>query len=402
MASTRVGTITQQTTPSDHLKRDVSSVLSFLEPDLYPLDTMLRRMPEGEAAKAVMVEWGEQSHYPRQDAINHGGGYAAGGATAAVSWVVDNVSMWRVDDIIFLPAQPTAPIMVVESITTGTSTLSVRALGIRTGGNVGGFGTVPLVADDEVIVWLGNAKVEGGTYTAARSSMPYYTTNYCETSDQVVSISGTRKATANYTKNHSWTDAQKEQLKEFRRSLEYKAWFGDASETIDGTTGELRWTMKGITRFITKTLTYDRDSVDGSRITEVMLLNWMRDLFAGNNGSTSRIMFADSYLSTELAKVPLSGLRERKEVSLLGVKVEKIVFNLGTLYIKHHRGFNEMGLEHYGVAVDMESIERRTLRKMEKIPLALKSQGVDKYAEQYLEQSTLVVKNTPAHAIIQG
>ena len=133
-----------------------------------------------------------------------------------------------------------------------------------------------------------------------------------------------------------------------------------------------------------------------------MIIDWLTSIFTGNNGSSTRVLFADSYLAAELMKVPLTSLRSRALKQVLGVICEELVFNFGKLYVKHHRGFNEMGFAHYGVVLDMEQISKRDLIPMYRQPLNLRSQGVHKDAEQWLEQTTIEVRNPAAHAIIQG
>jgi hypothetical protein len=234
--------------------------------------------------------------------------------------------------------------------------------------------------------------------------MPYWNGNYCEISDHVVSITETRKNTKNWGGQHDWVTARNEQLKEFRRSLEYKKFFGLASKTTDASaTSRERWTMNGVCQYITKVATYDKGAANGQRITETWLIDTLADLFGGNNGSETRVLFADTYLLAEILKVPLAALRTREQVQVLGVTVDKAMFNLGTLYIKHHRGFNEMGYTHFGVAVDMEEIKSRDLIPMQQNKIDYKgSTGKMEEAEQYMEQSTLEVRKPAAHQIWKG
>jgi hypothetical protein len=396
MPTTYITNQTQQTTPSDHLVRSVSKVLAGLEPDLYPLDTLLRRMKAGEKPASTKHEWGQVASIPRVDTIATANN--AGGAGAAQTVYFTGTVPWRVDDTFIDLSSTSSPIMWVSALSGNTAT--VYALGVRSSNS--GLGTVPAMAVGTQIMWIGNAKQEGGTYSSSRAAAPFYDYNFCEISDAVVKISETRKATRNYTAEHDWTRIRRDNLKEFRRSLEYKHWFGKYSETIDPNTSELRWTMNGVTQYITKTLSYDKDVVGSPKITESMIIDWLVSIFSGNNGSTSRFLFADSYLAGEIMKVPLVNLRSRELTQVLGVKVERLTFNFGDVYLKHHRGFNEAGKNHYGVVLDLEHVTKHDLRAMEKRPLKLVEQGVDCDAEQYIEQSTVSITHYDSHAIIQG
>jgi hypothetical protein len=360
---------------------------------------MLRRAPKGPKAERVKVEWATDVSYPRLDTIAASSNAGAAGAT--VDLTVANVSMWRIDDIIFTPQDSSTPPLLVQTVTTATNILTVRALGIKSTANPTGYGTVPAFAEGTIIAWLGNSKHEGFETSYSRSSTPDYDFNFCELSDTIVDITLTRKNTKNYTV-HDWNRERAKQLKEFRRSLEYKLWFGYRSEVKDPVdSSKDRWTMHGITRYITRTLEYDKDAT-GTRITEAMLVDWVASVFSGNDGSKNRILFADTWLMAELEKTALLNRRNLKNTVVLGVQVGYIETSFGKLGLKHHRGFNEMGKDHYGVIVDMEQIHRKELMAMERVPLALKGQGKNKDAEQYFEQATVELRKPSTHAIIEG
>jgi hypothetical protein len=398
MAETIVQTITQQTTPSTHLVRDVSTVLSKLQPDRYPLDTMLRRMPSGPRATQDKIEWAKISSLPRKDTLN--GATEAGNPAKSKDIVVTNGLMWRVDDVFITPLTSTNPAFWVKAI--NGNTLTVYALGELTTLNPTGFGTVPALADQTVISWLGNAKAEGFDASVSRMKMPDYDYNWQELFDATVTVSKTRRNTKNYTED-DYIRSCRSQLEEFRKSIEGKIWFQKASRTVDPTTGEHRWTMNGITRYITKQLKYDKDLVEQPRITEAMVIDWLVEAFSGNNGSENRFLFADTYLSGELLKVPLVANRLRDQAeTVLGVKVNRLEVNMGTVFLKTHRMFNELGYDHFGVIVDMENIQKRDLRPMERIILKLEDVGKDLEGQQYKEQSSIAVVNPPTHALIIG
>lgn len=394
-----VTTLSQQNLPEQHKVRDVSTILSKLEPDLYPLDTILRRMKKGPAATQTKIEWARTVSLPRTDTI--AADSAAGSAGAAKVITVTTPNMWRIDDIIITPGSVTNPPLLVTAVNYTNGQVTVYALDQKSTVNVTGYGTVPALTTGDVIAWLGNSKAEGFTQSYSRAQFPTYDYNYCELSDTIVDVTLTRKNTKNYTED-DWKRARREQLKEFRRSLEYKRWFGIRSEVKDPTDPTKdRWTMHGITRFLSKKFNYDKDAT-GTKITEAMLIDWLASAFGGNNGSPSRFLFADTWLMAELAKCGLTNRRNLKNEVVLGIKVGMVQTDFGTLFLKHHRGFNEMGKEHYGVIVDMAQVYNRELRPMERKELKLQDIGTDKDAEQYKEQASQEVRNPECHAVIEG
>lgn len=386
------------TTPEDQQMRSVSQVLSILEADKFPLDTMLRRLSAGEKPIQMKHEWMEEGPYPRLDAITTTTG--AGAPGAQVTWPVDHASYWRVHDIIRFPSDWSKPAIVVEEVT--ANSVKVRALSLITSLNATGLGTVPAVTAADVIAWAGNAKTEKAAASTARGLVPSFAYNMCEYSDGVIDISEIQKASKTYG-GDNWTRNQKRQLIEFRKSLEFKNWFGKVSESIDPASGEKRWTRNGVVQYITKSQSYYKDLTNQPKITETMLIDWLVELFGGNNGSESRYLFADTFLMGELMKIGLTNIVERQRVKVLGVKCERAEFNFGELFFVHQRGFNEWGKEHYGIALDMENIFKHDFIEMKKDPIEVKkSTGSPIEREQYSETSTISVRNAAAHCVIEG
>lgn len=397
MAETIITNIDQLNTEGDHLVRDVSSVLTELEPDRYPLDTITRKMPRGDAARAVKVEWESEGPLPRYDTVATA--CTAGSSEGSVNLYVTNPSYWRADDILRVLDDSTVPLLRVSAVT--STYITIYALGTRTALLTSGLGTVPAIAAGTKVAWLGNAKEDFFYMSTPKIPVPSIEYNFCENTDVVVKVSGTRNKTRNYTSKHDYERHKIKQLAEFRKSLESKRIFGRRSETTDPTSGNLRWSQGGVDEFITKEYTYAANAV-GNKITENMLVDWFVDLFAGNAGSDTRFLFADSYLIGELLKVALINDRTRKHVEVLGVKMDMVEFNFGTLYIKHHRLFNELGKNHFGIILDMENVRLRELQPMEQVKLMLKETGYNGEGIQYFEQASLEVRYPATHARVVG
>lgn len=397
MAETIITNIDQLNTEGDHLVRDVSSVLTELEPDRYPLDTITRKMPRGDAARNVKIEWESEGPLPRYDTVKTLN--SAGSAEGSVNLYVDNPSYWRADDIIRVLGDSTVPLLRVSAVT--STYITIYALDKRTSILTSGLGTVPALPVGTKLTWLGNAKEDFFYMSTPKIPVPSIEYNWCENTDVVVKVSGTRNKTRNYTSKHDYERHKVKQLTEFRKSLESKRIFGRRSESTDPVSGNLRWSQGGIDEFITKEFGYNIGAA-GQKITETMLVDWFVEIFAGNSGSDTRFLFADSYLIGELLKIALVNDRTRKHVEVLGVKMDMVEFNFGKLYIKHHRLFNELGKDHFGLIVDMENIRLRELQPMEQVKLMLKETGYNGEGIQYFEQASLEVRYPATHARIQG
>lgn len=398
MAGDLIQSLDTITTPEDQQMRSVSEVISILEAQKNPLDTMLRRMKAGEKPKQMKHEWMEEGPYPRLDTVTVESAEGAAGATKELT--VANAGNWRKHDIVRFPSNWGIVTLVVEAVS--STTITVRALSLISQSNATGLGTVPLIAADTVIAWAGNAKTEKAAASNSRSMVPEFAYNMCEYSDGVIDISEIQKNSATYG-GSNWTRNQRRQLAEFRKSLEFKNWFGKISESIDPDSGEKRWTRNGVVQYITKTLNYFSDVENQPKITETMIIDWLVEIFGGNNGSETRFLFGDTYLLGEIMKVDLVNLRSREITRVLGVKCEKLEFNFGEVYLVHQRAFNEWGKTHYGVVLDLENIYKHDFIEMSKNPIEVKkSTGAPVEKEAYSEVSTISVRNVPAHAILEG
>lgn len=395
LGSTFVEDITETTTPAAHKVKDVSSLLTMLRPDVFTLDTILRRLEAArgdEAARQVKVEWEEDASFPRGDTVN--GATSAGAAAGSVNVVVDNGGYWRKDDLIYLPDNATAPGAVLYVAGVNTNTLTVYR--IDQASSETAFGTVPALADAEALKRLAPAKEEYGNASDARASMPAQLYNYTQIMDAVISASETRLATTNYTER-DWDRNRNQILYDFRSSVEFATIFGERSIINDPTTGKQRTTMGGITSFLTSNdLTYTTGS-----LTEANLITFSRQVFSGNSGSRMRWWFSTPNQTEEIdALLIASGtLQSTRDENVLGVEATRLHTSFGDLMLINHQGLSELGKTNYGLIVDPAYIRRRTLR-----PMRIKDvQDADQdgRAQQWIEEFTMEVRYEATHAVVR-
>jgi hypothetical protein len=388
---TPVGTLSEQTTPVEHQQRSVSSILSKLEPDLYPLDTLTNAMPEGQKPINSKHEWASYSMYPRQDVVDEN--YAGGSGDQTLP--VANPGRFRVNMLILAPSDPTFPMCLVKAV--NANDLTIRALADGSSG-----GAIPPLAAGTNIVWLGTSVYQGGTVTDPQAIEPAYEYNYTQIMDTSVAVDLTKLWQKNYTSQHDYPRTKNDMRKEYRLSREFLKWFGVRSKsTTTNAAGKLRTTMNGVTRYIGKELEYDKDAP--VPVPESLMIDWLAEVFAGNNGSESRYFFADTFLVAALEKTDLVNPRFRKEMTKYGVRFNQIQTDFGTLYIKHTRAFNIFGRDHYGVILDMNLIRKHTAMEMFVQPRNFREQGILQEGEYYAEESTLSIAfGNECHAEVIG
>lgn len=395
-----VADLKETTTSDEHKVRDVSEALTYMDESYEtPLDQMLRRLPKRQKpVENIAIEFVKVDRTPpRRDAATDD--VTEGSAGAAVSIPSAGNTLWRPNDLVLLPNNASAPGAVLLVTSTDSNSITVRRLNFQqTRTHTGqAFGTVPAIADGEVLVRMSTSKTEFDAPSLSRMTMPEYDFNYVHTFDAVVRASDHRQRTKNYTIS-DWQRVRADNLIDFRRSIEYNYFFGERSITLDPDTGELRTTMAGITKYIDTVIDYQK-----SGITESSLVDMSRQIFTGNTGRKRRVWFVDARLAAELDKLMLAKMQHLPSRKIAGVQTTEYQGRFGALNIVHHPGFDELGYEHYGVVVDLANVRKGVMQPTEKIKLELKKTGVaDGDAEQYIEKSTLEVSNNAVHFITKG
>ena len=378
-------------TTSTGRKPDVSSTLTFLRPDLYPLDTILRRLDSERGAmraKAQKVQWEEMNVLPYTDTKN--GADVAGGAGASKDWVVDNGAFWKVDDIAYLPADGTK-LLVTDVVGNTITVYTIGAVGDETA-----FGIVPAIGDGDTIVRMANAKEEYNLASESKAANKVQVYNYTQIFDAVLAISETRLATDDWSM-HDYDANQLQHLFDLRRQLENATVFGKRALIPDPSSSRGRGFMGGITSYLTTNdITYTAGSV-----TESLLIDWAKQAGTGNNGSRRRLLIASPNLTADIDKVLLASgtLQSFRDETVLGVMATRIKTSFIDLYLIKNQGFQEYGKTNYGVIIDPANIRRRPLRPM-KIK-RVEENNRDGRARQWIEECTLEVRNEPTHAVIR-
>lgn len=396
-----VGDLKETTTAEEHKIRDVSDALTYMDESYQvPLDQMLRRMPKRQKkAESIICEWTRVDRTPpRRDATS--AAVAAGAAGEPVVVPVANASMWRPNDLVYIPNNATDPTLVLQVTAVGANTITVYALPKTTTKKqtAEAFGTVPALGEAETLVRFTTSKTENDTPSASRMTMPEYLWNYIHTFDAVVKASDHRQRTKNYTMQ-DWQRVRADNLVDFRRSIEYNFFFGQRSITTDPTNGEMRWTMGGLVNYIPTTLEYET----ANGITEANLTSLARQIFTGNTGSRERVWFCDAIQAERLDLIMLQKMQHTPSRTIAGIRCTQYDGRFGKLYIVHHPGFDELGKEDFGVVVDLRNIYKVVMQPTEKIKLRLKETGLgDADAEQYIEKSTVEVRNPDTHFLVVG
>ncbi len=218
------------------LKPDVSSELSLLDVNRYPLVALLTNAGkdpvngQGQSMKKESCsnhkfEWYEKSYAETSDAVNNGSGYAS----SDTSIVVDNGDYFNENDIILVPR--TGERMQVTAVSSNTLTVT-RSIGTT---------AAAALVDSDPLFIIGNAFGQGSDSATAVYKQKTNVYNYTQVFKTSIDISGTHEAEETYTGK---TRAEERKIKgvEHMISIERAFMFGERASGTDSDGKECYYT----------------------------------------------------------------------------------------------------------------------------------------------------------------
>jgi hypothetical protein len=253
------------------LAEDVADVVSIVSPYETPLLDHLG--DPARSAQSTYHEWLEDALHPNTDAINDASWVDA---AADTSFVVDNGSYFQVGDLV--QGASSSEVMLVTAVDTGTDTLTV----------VRGYGgtTAEDLADDQVLLILGNAALEGADAPSARFTNRVRKGNYSQIFTSAVRVSGSDLAVRKLALADELDYQKQERLREMLRDLENTVLNGVAAGSDPQGSASVRRTMNGIIPSLASNIT---DASAGA-LSETTLNNALRSIWSTASASIDTIV----------------------------------------------------------------------------------------------------------------
>ena len=185
---------------------DMAKNIALLDPNDSPFVTFLKLAKQDvRVAKAPKIEWLEDDLIGAATQVNAGGGVSV--TTSSTSIPVDDGSIFSVGDLISIPANS-----VVYRITAiSTNTLTAIQFGTSAASGT--------IADNAVVLKLGNAMEENSSAPAAKTTQEVACYNYTQIFRTPVSFSGTELATELYGGKDRAYQRRKKALEQDRKSV---------------------------------------------------------------------------------------------------------------------------------------------------------------------------------------
>ncbi len=415
---------------SEIFEQDISKEVTKLNPDRYPLDTILREYAKSQKAESQEVVFYQRSAKAIGDSIADASGsgqtfgdpacsytYASGDGLLKIYIKPATPALWRLHDTLImrnltLPGSTDDPTLGAE----GERIYDVAFFVSGKQGDVleltplgGLFGTganknkpvVPNFTKETRLYRMGQAKSEMAMQTDPLAIYPEPTEQYLQNFMAQIEESTFHKLQKKKV-DFTFNDMEVDSIEAMRAEMEMSMLFGEKRVIKEG--NDKTYFTGGIVRSITKTLEYGTGGEDRT-ISDDMYMSWLRDIFTGNSGSKERILLAGSGLikALELFRVKV------KEVAInssseeyLGVRVTKIFSTFGTLRVAHSPLFDESGWSDNGLVLDIQYLCKREFVPLTATELELKKTGAKNAEGKVLQEvSGLTLRYPDCHAIIR-
>jgi len=386
-------------------KNYISKKVTEMRPSATPLDTIMRSIANGVDVKSFVSDYYAVDSRPIKDTVKTLYTRTTDGDTTKAIEVT-NVNAWSVDDTVMFYGVTGSDgkdlVCFVAAKTVADGTITIQPLNGPLGANANAANQIiPTLAAGTLMVRMGSCKHELDAQTSPYAIIPVKDYNYMQIFMAQVEESTFQKI---HDKEVDWSfsDYEAQNIYDMRQTMEFSFLFGVRSKFTDLVNAKERYATGGITRFITKSLEYGVGGSDRT-IDDATFVDWTKSIFTGNSGSETRIFFGGDALTAHISKIATVQKQiEAKKVEVKwGIKFSQIETSFGVLLYKHHSLLDHAGWGEKGIVLDINQIEKHTMKPMATRKLNLKESGQRNVDAVVLEETTGVITRYPdTHAII--
>lgn len=361
---------------------DMSEDIALLQPDESPFMSFLKIAKKNqETANSFKFEWMEDDLLARWDAINAAAGYA----NNITALVVDNADYFNVGDTVKVPR--TGEVMLVTAVNSGTQTLTVvRGYGVT---------TAAALVDNDPLLIIGNANMEGSGTRIIKSTKEVPKFNYTQIFKTPFGVTNTQKS----TKMYGGKDLSYQQMKagvQHKIDMARSFVFGERKEDTTGV--DPQRTTGGLLSFLTEN-NYDA----GGQLTKSEFDNNISEVVF-KYGSKTKIMLCSARLISVINEWAFGKLQINQEAKKFGLSIFEYITPFGKYMMMNDQRILEGAVYGgFGIVVDPENVKFRPLADRDtKLETNIQANDADKRIDQYITEAGLEVRSPKTHAVITG
>lgn len=363
---------------ANRVKIDMSETIALLKPREFPFTVLTKRM----GTRPVMnpkFEWMEQSYMSAWSQIN----YAAGYADSATSIVVDDGTVFAIGDVVKIPR--TSEQMLVTGVSTNTLTVT-RAYGVTA--------AAALLDNDKVLV-IGNAAMQGSGASAEKYNSPTAVYNYTQIFKTPFAVTNTLDATGLYGESE-YNRLSMMKGVEHGRSVEFAALFGERKYDTSG--AQPRGVTGGLLQFLSGTANIATTAASGSDDTVKAAINsWLKGVFT--YGSGKKTWFVSPNILARVSQIAENKLQiiQADKDKTFGLDVVQWLTPFGMIDIVLHPLLTDY-YQNYSIAVDMENVKYCPLKGRDThLEQNIQNNDEDGRKDQYLTEAGFEIRLPNTH-----
>jgi hypothetical protein len=367
---------------------DMDPKMRLLDPDQTQFVTMTSRMPSRPATREK-VNWLEENYVNNVFTID---ATVADGAAVTVSVGTNEAVAIKANDV--LRNMTTGEAIKVTSVGASGDLTVVRSIGAVAGA---------AMAIGEKLVFIGSAFEQGASLPDPKYSQRVLGFNYTEIFRSSWEFSNTATSIELYGGREPAKEAARKAV-EHKRELEHNGFFG-AREFITTGTGPQGF-AGGLIEFIAT----NKQDVNGELTSDFLDL-FMAAVLA--KGSSDKVIFCGTQAAYYISRFHRSGqgaFWKPSRENVHGVKVDGFIsgvfgYEVPVVVKKEWANYptGDAGYNGNLFVVDMSNIEMRPLRdRSTKLLTNRQNPGDDKYAAEYLTESTWTIAQERTHGLLTG
>jgi len=363
---------------------DMAKEIALLDPNESPFVTFLKLAKKDvRVAKAPKIEWLEDDLIGAATQVDNASGISI--STSSTSIAVDDGSIFSVGDLISIPAY--SVVYRITAISTNTLTAIQFGTAVASG----------TIADNSVVLKLGNAMEENSSVPAAKTTQEVAVYNYTQIFRTPVALSATEMATELYGGKDRAYQRRKKAL-EHKRDIARAMYFGVRKEDTTGATP--RRTMGGLLEFMTETTAFDSST---QPLTYANFDQYVaQPVFS--HGSREKLLIAGPNLMTAINSWALNKVVTEVDANAtFGIRVKRLITGYGDLMVVYDPLLADGFHAGYGMVLDTDNIRYAYLQGRDtKLNTNIQANDVDGVIDEYITECSLEVKLPKTHMLITG